>query len=94
MNQIWWRLRESSGEILPVKIQRVTESMVTLESGKRAMRKTGWYSYYPTWEEAHAALVHARKMQLERAQVACDRAREALKKSHAMHKPIFTDVVS
>lgn len=53
------------GKIKPVDVVAFTAKTVTLTNGRRANRTGSYREFYPTWEEAHAALVREATEEVE-----------------------------
>lgn len=80
----WYRTNRTDEKIEPVEVVKETAHFVTLApSGfysreRREAKSSEWYSYFPTWKEAHAHL-------MERTERKVIEARRALELANAEH---------
>jgi len=74
-------------EILPVEVERETDSSVWVRGRRQAKRVSGGDCYFDTWEDAHAALMVARQQDVEKARRALEQANSRLGNVKGMKPP-------
>ena len=87
-----WRLRLD--KIEPVKCSRVTAGFVypVERNGRREARESDWNSYYETWADAHAAMLHKAVERINAARLQLGRARSDYNRIKGMKPPADAEV--
>jgi len=88
----WYRVTNStySPSIDPVAIVAFTDKTVTFFNGHREERNnliSDYYEYYPTWQQAHGALVSKWMRRVSNAEERLNEARHKLAKIQTMAQP-------
>lgn len=74
MSETWYSVW--LGDIEPVVVDKFTDQCVWVAGRRR--RRDSWTKFYPTWEDAKAALVKAAEMKVDQERLALARAISAL----------------
>ncbi len=82
-------------KIETVEVLRETVSSVYVQTGskkgeRREAKRSSFYNYFDTWQEAHAFLVSNAELSVESARMNLERAKGRLGQIRAMKQPLDT----
>lgn len=80
----WYRTEFN--KIYAVEIERFNDVSVWIE-GRRQARVSGWRNYYPTWDDAHKALLVEATNDVDRCRRHLERAKDIFGNIKGMKKP-------
>ncbi|MNK80828.1 hypothetical protein D3C87_1005580 [compost metagenome] len=76
MSETWFRIApwSKAAKITEETFEKSTGSFLTPERGPRVAKSSAYSQYYPTWDEAHQALLEETEKDLTQARRALERA--------------------
>lgn len=84
--QTWYRTHRLVARIDPGGVDKHNDKSVWIK-GRRSARISSFDSYFPTWEQAHEALLASAEVELDAKKRQMDRARSNLETVKAMKPP-------
>ena len=88
--EIWWKTTPYSTAPRRVEVERSTAKFLVRIVGGRERREaksTSWETHYPTWQEAHDAMVVRAERKLEAARANVEACQKRLDKVWAARRP-------
>jgi hypothetical protein len=89
VSETWYKVCRYSDNIEAVNVERYTDSSVWINANRRA-RKGDYDSFYPSWGDAHEAMLKTVNQTLRNSQLSLDRAEKQYAKVSAMRPPVVS----